>query len=646
MTLTLRMSKSLVVGLLAAPWVLIPIAAAGQGATIEAPAEVPVGSEISVSWTGPNAALDFISIDPAGAPSSQYGDYVYANVAQPAALSVPDVPGSYEIRYHESGSGYPVIGIQAVQVTDVTATFSSLAPVAAGATVEIAWEGPGNELDFISIDPAGSDDSAYGPYAYATSSPVSITAPDQGGEYVVRYHLGGTGYRVIGQTALTVGSVSASIVAPDEAQAGAEIEVTWEGPGAELDYISVDPEGAPDDDYGPYVYVRDGTQLSIGVPDVPGQYQVRYHMGQSGAVIASVPLAILPNTATVAGPGTVVAGTEFEASWTGPDNTGDWVTIAPTGSDPRDYLDYGYTSDGPTLTLEAPVDPGPHELRYMTGGSYQVLASVPITVTPGAVGTLRVVGEGTGAVPGPGSGAVEVILDASGSMLRRIDGVQMMELARQALDRLVTEIIPAETPFALRVFGHREVDSCRTDLEMPLAPLAPASAASLVSGLQAMNLARTPIGASLGLVQQDLGPVQGPVIVVLITDGEETCDGDAAAEIAALVASGIDVRVNIVGFAIEEQQLRETFQEWARAGGGRYIEANDAEELAAAMGASLQLPFEVLGDAEVVASGIVGGEPVRLPAGAYQVRILGPAPREMSVTVEPDGDHTVDVDAP
>jgi hypothetical protein len=158
-----------------------------------------------------------------------------------------------------------------------------------------------------------------------------------------------------------------------------------------------------------------------------------------------------------------------------------------------------------------------------------------------------------------------------------------------------------------------------------------------------MNLARTPIGASLGLVRQDLGAVEGPIVVVLITDGEETCDGNAAAEIAALTASGIDVRVNIVGFAIEEQQLRETFQEWARAGNGRYIEANDAAELAAAMGASLQLPFEIVApDGEAVAAGIVGGDPLRLSAGSYVVRVLGPSPRELPVTIEPNGDHTVD----
>lgn len=60
-----------------------------------------------------------------------------------------------------------------------------------------------------------------------------------------------------------------------------------------------------------------------------------------------------------------------------------------------------------------------------------------------------------------------------------------------------------------------------------------------------MNLAKTPIARSLELVVQDLATVSGERIVVLITDGEETCDGDPAAVIEALQTSGIDARVNI-----------------------------------------------------------------------------------------------------
>jgi hypothetical protein len=522
----------------------------------------------------------------------------------------------------------------------VSATFAALGPVDAGAEVSIVWQGPANSGDFISIDPPGATDREYGRYAYTTATPAVIRAPDQPGAYVVRYHMGGT-YRVIGQTALTVGSVAAEIGAPAEAQAGSEVSVTWQGPNATLDYVSVDLEGAADSDSGPYVYTSVGSPLSLRLPDEPGNYLVRYHMG-SGTVIGSAPIRVLANTATVQGPASVVGATEFEVSWTGPDNSGDYLTIVPVGAEPRDYLDYAYTREGATVRLEAPLDAGPHELRYMTGRSRQVLASAAIAVTPGAApGSLRVVGGGS-AVPGPGSGAVEVILDASGSMLQRIDGVRRIELAKTALERLVGGIVPASTPFALRVFGHREAGSCRTDLEIPLAPLAAATATSRIGGIQALNLAKTPIGASLALVPQDLAGVRGPIVVVLVTDGEETCEGDPAATIRTLRESGMDVRVNIVGFAIDEQQLRETFQEWSRLGNGRYVEANDGAELAVAMGSALALPFEVLDGNEVVATGIVDGPELRLAPGTYQVRLLGATPRDLPpVTVEPGGNHSL-----
>jgi hypothetical protein len=341
---------------------------------------------------------------------------------------------------------------------------------------------------------------------------------------------------------------------------------------------------------------------------------------------------VLANTATVSGPPSAAGGSEFAVAWTGPDNSGDYVTIVPAGASNREYLTYAYTRAGTPATLRAPLEPGNYELRYMTGGLRDVLASAPIAVTPGVVpGQLRVTAD-PGAVGR--TGAIEVILDASGSMLQRIAGERRIEIARDALTRLVTDIIPAGTPFALRVFGHREPDSCRTDLEIPLSALNASSAAATIRGVQAMNLARTPIGASLRLVQSDLANATGTRLVVLVTDGEETCDDDPLAAIAELRGAGIEVRVNVVGFAIDEHQLREQFESWARAGGGLYVEAADREELERAMAVTVEVPFEVLSGDEVMATGVVNGEALSLAPGSYRVRVLdGSAPTEVAVDV-------------
>jgi len=194
--------RRIVIGLLSIACVAIfPVLARAQSATIQAPARVVVGQPFELQWTGPSAEREFISIDQAGAAESLYGDYVYANAEQPAKLKAPDVPGTYAIRYHRGGGGYPVIATHALEVADTIATFAAIAPVAAGAAVTVAWHGPGWERDFISIDPAGAGDRQYGQYQYARSSPVVLRAPDEAGEYLVRYHLATT-YRVIDESML------------------------------------------------------------------------------------------------------------------------------------------------------------------------------------------------------------------------------------------------------------------------------------------------------------------------------------------------------------------------------------------------------------------------------------------------------------
>ena len=138
-----------------------------------------------------------------------------------------------------------------------------------------------------------------------------------------------------------------------------------------------------------------------------------------------------------------------------------------------------------------------------------------------------------------------------------------------------------------------------------------------------MNLAKTPIGASLLKVRDDLKGVKGPMLVVLVTDGEETCDGDPKAAIQSLRSAGLDVRVNIVGFAVDEVVLKETFREWARVGNGGYFDAQNGEQLKNAMRATLRPTYQVLAGGKVIATGTVNGDPIEIPAGSYKVRIPG-----------------------
>ncbi len=220
------------------------------------------------------------------------------------------------------------------------------------------------------------------------------------------------------------------------------------------------------------------------------------------------------------------------------------------------------------------------------------------------------------------SGAIELILDASGSMLKRLNGKRRINIAKEVLIKAVTEIIPAGTPVALRVFGNKQAGSCRTDLAIPLKPLDAQKANKIIQSINAKNLAKTPIAASLAKVASDLKDNKGKKIVILVTDGEETCDGDPEKIIESLKAKGIDLRLNIVGFAIDDEKLKQQFQLWASQGGGKYFDSNNSESLNNSVKQALRTPYSVYSLAdELVAESTIGGKPIELPAGFYTIKI-------------------------
>ena len=160
------------------------------------------------------------------------------------------------------------------------------------------------------------------------------------------------------------------------------------------------------------------------------------------------------------------------------------------------------------------------------------------------------------------------------------------------------------------MFG-REVDSCQTDLDVPVAPLNPAAVGQRIAALVAKNGAKTPIGASLDKAADDLKSVTGEKLIVLVTDGEETCGGDPAAAIERLRKAGIGTRVSIVGFALDDEKLATTFRRWSDAGGGAFFDAKDAAGLDKSLTEALRPGFEVVNaQGQVLASGLVGGEAV------------------------------------
>jgi len=137
--------------------------------------------------------------------------------------------------------------------------------------------------------------------------------------------------------------------------------------------------------------------------------------------------------------------------------------------------------------------------------------------------------------------------------------------------------------------------------------------------------------------------------VVLVTDGEETCDGDVAATIAQLRDQGLDLRLTIVGFAIDDAALSATFAAWARNGGGQYLAAGDSAALDASITESITPRFAIdrlYVDGRIEEAGLIGlDQSTTLPAGRYKLRPLQTAQGgEASFTITDGGQSELTYD--
>lgn len=224
---------------------------------------------------------------------------------------------------------------------------------------------------------------------------------------------------------------------------------------------------------------------------------------------------------------------------------------------------------------------------------------------------------------------------------RRFPPFRFQARSRSLAPSTTRETLPRDIPLALRVFGDTP-DSCERELAIELAPLDQGSAVDQITAIESVDGVKTPLAAALERVAADLNEVDGPQIVVLVTDGEETCGGNPQRAIRELIDQGIDVRINVVGFAVDDEELKVQFEEWTRIGGGQFYDASGADELGEAIASALQPPFEVRDSAgAVIGSGAVDGDAVRVSPGTYSVEGRSDPPQAFTDIVVGNGEEVV-----
>ena len=181
---------------------------------------------------------------------------------------------------------------------------------------------------------------------------------------------------------------------------------------------------------------------------------------------------------------------------------------------------------------------------------------------------------------------LEIILDASGSMKQKIGDKTMMEIAKESIEKVISEM-PANTKVGLRVFGHKGDNTASKKQES-------CSANELISPIETLNKDKlknslapiqptgwTSIAKSIENGTNDLKALKGEKtlnILYIITDGIETCDGNPVETAKKFKNENTDIVLGIIGFNVDAHQNK-VLKEITNAANGYYSSANDAAKL-------------------------------------------------------------------
>ncbi len=198
-----------------------------------------------------------------------------------------------------------------------------------------------------------------------------------------------------------------------------------------------------------------------------------------------------------------------------------------------------------------------------------------------------------------------LVFDGSGSMAaishNGLDNPRIDE-ARAA----IREAMPQISPFrelGLVIFGPGPADTCSNiDLRFP-----PQSNAGprIIADVDALApIGQTPLTASVEEAVDALDLSEDPGVVVLLTDGRESCGGDPC-DLAARIAEANNVTVHVIGFKVRAQHFqwngqgkknRETSARClADKTGGLYVSTESTEELIKALQDTMSCPMTANG---------------------------------------------------
>ena len=150
---------------------------------------------------------------------------------------------------------------------------------------------------------------------------------------------------------------------------------------------------------------------------------------------------------------------------------------------------------------------------------------------------------------------IALIFDASGSMWGQIDGVSKIKIARKAMTDLIKDLEKQKNiQLSLRIYGHLNKQCDNSILEIPMGSENHSAIIEKINSIKPNG--RTPIAFSLLESINDFNPnLTDQKVIILITDGKESCNGNTCEAAQKIKDAGIVATIHVVGFGMKKNEL-------------------------------------------------------------------------------------------
>lgn len=173
-----------------------------------------------------------------------------------------------------------------------------------------------------------------------------------------------------------------------------------------------------------------------------------------------------------------------------------------------------------------------------------------------------------------------------GSVVTRIDKV------REALAKVLPEVSPLRN-IGLVTIGPGEFNKC-DDARLAFGPQ-PDAGERIMTEVNAISPSgRTPLAVAVEEAAKALDYRSRPGIIVVLTDGDDTCGGEPCKLVKTLKAEAAKLTIHVIGYRVRDWIGEKGYFEsrcLADDSGGLYITADTSAELVAALRKTLGCPF-------------------------------------------------------